>query len=67
MMLFTTLVVSFLVFCLLEVCCGLARVVSGLQAIAHKHTATQERNEQCDNQHHSHEFLMIGKVVPETC
>jgi len=32
MMLITTLVVSFLVCCVLEVRCGLARVVSGLQA-----------------------------------
>jgi len=34
MMLITTLVVSFLVCCMLEVRCGLARVVSGLQAKA---------------------------------
>jgi len=33
-MLITTLVVSFLVCCMLEVRCGLARVVSGLQAKA---------------------------------
>ena len=30
-------------------------------------TATQERNDQCDNQHHSHELLMMGIVMPETC
>jgi len=34
MMLITTLFVSFLVCCMLEVRCGLARVVSGLQAKA---------------------------------
>ena len=30
-------------------------------------TATQERNDQCGNQHYSRELLMIGIVVPETC
>ena len=30
-------------------------------------TATQERNDQCDNQHYSRELLMMGIVVPETC
>jgi len=30
-------------------------------------TANQERNDQCDNQHYSHELLMMGIVVPETC
>jgi len=30
-------------------------------------TATQERDDQCGNQHYSHELLMMGKVVPETC
>ena len=28
---------------------------------------SQERNDQCCNQHHSRELLMIGIVVPETC
>ena len=39
MMLITTLVVSFLVFCMLEVRCGLARAVSGLQAEASRGSA----------------------------
>ena len=26
-----------------------------------------ERNDQCGNQHHSRELLMMGIVVPETC
>jgi len=30
-------------------------------------TANQERNDQCGNQHHSRELLMVGIVVPETC
>jgi len=29
-------------------------------------TANQERNDQCGNQHHSREFLMMGIVMPET-
>jgi len=32
-----------------------------------QHTANQERNDQCGNQHHSHELLMMGIVMPETC
>jgi len=30
-------------------------------------TATQERSDQCGNQHYSRELLMMGIVVPETC
>jgi len=30
-------------------------------------TANQERNDQCGNQHHSRDLLMMGIVVPETC
>ena len=30
-------------------------------------TATQERDDQCGNQHCSRELLMMGIVVPETC
>ena len=52
-----------------------AGVVSGLQPghysslTAHnlQPTANQEQNDQCDNQHYSREFLMMGIVVPETC
>jgi len=32
-----------------------------------QHTANQERNDQCGNQHHGRELLMVGIVVPETC
>jgi len=28
-----------------------------------KHTANQERNDQCGNQHHSRELLMMGIVM----
>jgi len=30
-------------------------------------TANQERNDQCGNQHHSRELLMMGTVMSETC
>ena len=30
-------------------------------------TETQERDDQCDNEHYSCEFLIMGIVVPETC
>jgi hypothetical protein len=30
-------------------------------------TANQERNDQCGNQHHSRELLMMSIVIPETC
>jgi len=29
--------------------------------------ANQERNDQCGNQNHSRELLMMGIVMPETC
>jgi len=32
-----------------------------------QHTANQEQNDQCGNQHYSRELLMMGIVVPETC
>ena len=32
-----------------------------------QHTANQERNDQCGNQHHSRELLMMGIVMSETC
>jgi len=82
-MLITTLVVSFLVCCMLEVRCGWSWIASGLQAKAQQvvqpgyyssltapnlqPTANQERNDQCGNQHYSRELLMMGIVVPETC
>jgi len=44
--------------------------VSSLQAKACsnlQHTANQERNDQCGNEHKSRELLMMGIVMPETC
>jgi len=32
-----------------------------------QHTANQERYDQCRNQHHSRELLMMDIVMPETC
>jgi len=73
MMLITTLVVSFLVYCRLEVRCGQAGVVSRLQAAVRslpapnlQHTVNQERNDQCGNQRYSRELLMMDIVLPET-
>ena len=40
---------------------------SSLTAPNIQHTANQERNDQCGNQHYSRELLMMGIVVPETC
>ena len=62
MMLITTLVVSFQVCCMLDVRCGF-----GLTAPNIQHTANQERNDQCGNQHHGRELLTMGIVVPEIC
>jgi len=64
MLLITTLVVSFLVCCRLEVQPGHQ---SSLTTPYLQPTANQERNDQCGNQHHSRELLMMGIVVPETC
>jgi len=67
-MLITTLVVSFLVCCRLEDSCGLQPGhYSSLTAPNLQHTANQERNDQCGNQHHSRELLMTDIVMPETC
>jgi len=78
--LITTLVVSFLVCCVLEVRCGYVGVVSGLQAsLQPGHYSslttskcvsiqqTKKETTNCGNQHHSRELLMMGIVVPETC
>jgi hypothetical protein len=69
-MLITTLVISFLVCCGLDVRCGLAGVVSvhysSLTSPNLQHTADQERNDQCGYQHYSRELLMMGIVLPET-
>jgi len=40
---------------------------SSLTAPNLQHTANQERNDQCGNQHHRRELLMMGIVMPETC
>jgi len=40
--------------------------VPGLTAPNFQHTANQERNDHCGNQHYSRELLMMGIVVPET-
>ena len=40
---------------------------SSLTAPNFQPTATQERDDQCGNQHYSCELLMMGIVVPETC
>jgi len=63
MMLITTLVISF---------CkdgGVSVNVhySSLTAPNLQHTINQERKDQCGNQHHSRELLMMGIVMVETC
>jgi len=40
---------------------------SSLTAPNLEHTTNQEQNDQCGNQHHSHELLMMGIVMPESC
>jgi hypothetical protein len=40
---------------------------SSLTAPILQPTANQERNDQCGNQQHSRELLMMGIVMPETC
>jgi len=40
---------------------------SSLTAPQLQHTANQERNDQCGKQHHSHEVLIMGIVMLETC
>jgi len=54
----------------------IGRFVLGLLYVGHyssltapnlQHTANQEQNDQCGNQHHSHELLMMGIVMSETC
>jgi len=66
MMLITTLVDSFLVCCRLEVSLQPGHN-SSLTAPNLQHTANKERNDQCGNQHHSRELLMMGIAIPETC
>ena len=40
---------------------------SSLTAPNLQHTANQERNDHCDNQHYRRKLPMMGVVVPETC
>jgi len=40
---------------------------SSLPAPTFQPAPTQERDEQCGNQHYNRELLMMGIVVPETC
>jgi len=40
---------------------------SSLTAPNLQHTANQERNDQCGNQHYNRELLMIGIEMSETC
>jgi len=40
---------------------------TSLPAPNFQHTANQERYDQCGNQHHRSELLMMGIVMPETC
>ena len=40
---------------------------SSLSAPNLQPTANQERNDQYGNQHYSHELLVMGIVMPETC
>ena len=81
-MLITTLVVSFLVCCRLEVRCGYAGVVSGLQAsaLACSPDTTQTQPHQISNtqrtenkttdvviQQHSRKLPMMDILMSETC
>jgi len=40
---------------------------SSLTASNLQHTANQERNDRYGNEHHNHELLMMGIVMPEAC
>jgi len=40
---------------------------SSLSAPNLQPTANQKRKDQCGNQHHSRELLMMAIVMPETC
>jgi len=66
MMLFTTLVLSFLVCAsTTELCLSLQPGhYSSLTAPHLQHTTNQDRHDQCGKQHHSRELLMMGIVMP---
>jgi len=78
----TTLAVLFLDCCVLELGCGSARVVSGLQAEAsagspdttlperHPNSNTRQSKNNTDNvvvQQHSRKLLKMDILMPETC
>jgi len=74
----TTLAVSFLVCCVLELGCGSARVVSGLPAeadgspdttLAEPHPNSNSKNNTVNMvvQQHSRKPLKMGILMPETC
>jgi len=83
MMLFTTLVVSLLVCCEVQLGWSGVRVAgssttelclslqpghhSSLTSRNLQHTANQEQQDQCGKQHHSRELLMLSIVILETC
>jgi len=75
MMLITTLVVSFCkdggvsvsVNLWFLVVCVRCDVLCGLVAAGKVFHIFTERNDQCGNQHHSRELLVMGIVMPETC
>ena len=48
-------------------CSAAAGHYSSLTAPNLQPTANQERHDQCGNQQHSRELLMMGIVIPETC
>jgi len=72
-MLIITLVVSFLVCCMLEAGVRVASLslqpghYSSLTAPNFQHTTNQERHDQCGKQHYIRELLLMGIVVLETC
>ena len=69
----TTLVVSFLICCVLEFGCSLARVVSRLpveaQLVVHPNSNTQQIKNETANvvvQQHSRKLLQMGILMPQT-
>ena len=64
----TTLAVSFLICCVLELGCSSARVVSRL-AEPHHNSNTQIKNETANVavKQHSRKLLKMGILIPETC
>jgi len=62
----TTLVVLFLVRCLLEIWCGWVWVVSVLHQISNTHR-TKNKMTDLVIQHHSYKLLMMDILMSETC